>query len=118
MDSKLLTKAILVVTLFVGSVFVLMLGMNGYLTPKQPAQEVVKVEETIDYLEEDGMVKGANLSAWMMDETFFDQKKSATLEKIEQNAKTLQILATSIEKDLRVHILEEVENRWMVIHFM
>ena len=106
MDSKLLTKAILVVTLFVGSVFVLMLGVNGYLTPKQPAQEVVMVEETIDYLEEDGMVKDANLSAWMMDETFFDQKKSATLEKIEQNAKTLQILATSIEKDLRVHILD------------
>lgn len=111
MDSKLITKAILIVTLFVGSVMVLMLGLNGYLTPKEPIQEAVVVEEIPDDVEEDGMIKGANLTAWMSDETFFDQKKSATIEKIEQNAKTLQILATSIQKDLRVHILDGSGNQ-------
>ena len=34
MDSKLLRYALLIVTLFVGTIFVLMLGMNGYLTQK------------------------------------------------------------------------------------
>ena len=81
MDSKLLRFALLIVTLFVGTVFLLMLAVNGYFTPKAE-KEAVAVQETVeedDYVEKDGRVKGANLSAWMNDDTFFDEVKSSTL---------------------------------------
>ena len=106
MDSKLLTKVTLAVTLFAAFVCVLMLGINGYLTKKPVKEKEVATTVSSGQLEEDGMVKGADLTAWMNDETFFDEKKSDTIEKMEQRANTLTLLGTSIEKDLRVYILD------------
>lgn len=107
MDSKLLRYALLIVTLFVGTVFVMMLGMNGYLTPEEPEQAVVQETDTEEeYVEEDGRIKGSDLSAWMNDDTFFDEEKSSTLEKIEKDAKTLSLVVSSVEKDLRIHIVD------------
>lgn len=107
MDSRMLRYALLVVTLFVGSVFVLMLGINGYLTPQEQketvVQTVVKVE---DKVEADGRIKGSDLSAWMYDDTFFDEEKSSTLLKIEKDSKTLSLVITSVEKDLRIHVVD------------
>lgn len=107
MDSKLLRFAVLIVTLFVGTVFVLMLAINGYFT--KPETKAVVVQETTgeeDYVEEDGRVKGSDLSAWMNDDTFFDVEKSSTLQKIEQESKMLSIMTSSIEKDLRIRIVD------------
>lgn len=107
MDSKLLRYALLIVTLFVGTVFVLMLAMNGYFTNK--SVDTVVVQETTaedDKVEADGRVKGSDLSAWMYDETFFDEEKSSTLQKIEQDSKTLSLVTSSIEKDLRIRIVD------------
>lgn len=107
MDSKLLLKASLTVTLFVLFVFILMLGMNGYLTPEQTEGTEVQEEETAaNDVEADGMVKGADLSAWMSDETFFDEEKLSTIEKMEEREKQLMLLATSIGKNIRIHILD------------
>ena len=108
MDSKLLRFALLIVTLFVGTVFLLMLAVNGYFTPKAE-KEAVAVQETVeedDYVEKDGRVKGANLSAWMNDDTFFDEEKSSTLLKIEQEGKMLSLMTSSIQKDLRIRIVD------------
>ena len=108
MDSKLLRYALLVVTLFVGTVFVLMLGINGYLSPKNTDSTQAVVQETVkeDFVEEDGRIKDSDLSAWMNDDTFFDEEKSSTLEKIEKEGKTLSLVVSSIEKDLRIHIVD------------
>ena len=108
MDSKLLRYALLVVTLFVGTIFVLMLGINGYLTPQKEESVQAVVQETVkeDMVEEDGRIKGADLTAWMNDDTFFDEEKSSTLEKIEKEGKTLSLVVSSIEKDLRIHIVD------------
>ena len=108
MDSKLLRYALLVVTLFVGTVFVLMLGINGYLSPRKTDSVQAVVQETVkdDLVEEDGRIKGADLTAWMNDDTFFDDEKSSTLEKIEKEGKTLSLVVSSIEKDLRIHIVD------------
>ena len=111
MDSKLLRIAALIVTLFVGTVFLLMLLINGYFTPEKETQVVV--QETVaqeDYVEEDGRVKGSDLSAWMNDDTFFDVEKSSTLQKIEQESKTLSLMTSSIQKDLRVRIVDNKGN--------
>ena len=84
MDSKLLRYALLVVTLFVGTIFVLMLGINGYLTPESTQTAIVQETVVEDMVEEDGRVKGSDLTAWMNDDTFFDEEKSSTLERIEK----------------------------------
>jgi len=106
MDSKLLRCTLLIVTLFVGTVFLLMLAVNGYFSKstvkKAVADEIVEEE----VLEEDGRVKGADLSAWMSDDTFFDEEKSSTLQKIEQESKTLSLVTSSIQKDLRIRIVD------------
>lgn len=106
MDSRLLRNAILIVTLFAGTVFLFMLGINGYLFSQQ--KQTVVVQETVneDALEEDGRVKGADLYAWMDDDTFFDVEKSSTLERIEREGKTLSLITSSIEKDLRIHVVD------------
>ena len=83
MDSRMLRYALLVVTLFVGSVFVLMLGINGYLTPqeqKEPVVQAVVVEE--EKVEADGRIKGSDLSAWMYDDTFFDEEHEVNINSI------------------------------------
>lgn len=120
MDSKLLLRAFLIVTLFVSSVFVLMLGMNGYLTTNNKGNAVfVEGTELLvsDDLEADGRVKDADLDAWLGDETFFDEEKSSTIEKIEERAKTLMLLTTSVEKDMRIHILDANGNQVSGIPF-
>ena len=109
MDSRMLRYALLVVTLFVGSVFVLMLGINGYLAPqeqREPAVQAVVADDIEEKVEKDGRVKGSDLSAWMNDDTFFDVEKSSTLLKIEKDSKTLSLVITSIEKDLRIHVVD------------
>ena len=107
MDSKLLRYALLIVTLFVGTVFLLVLAVNGYFTKK--TVDTVVVQETTaedDEVEADGRVKGSDLSAWMYDDTFFDEEKSSTLQKIEQESKTLSLVTSSILKDLRIRIVD------------
>ena len=106
MDSKLLRYTLLIVTLFVGTVFLLMLALNGFFTKETVTPAAVEETVAEDGLEEDGRVKGADLSAWMNDDTFFDEEKSSTLLKIEQESKTLSLMTSSIEKDLRIRIVD------------
>lgn len=105
MDSKLLRCTLLIVTLFVGTVFLLMLAVNGYFS-KGTVKTAVADEVVEEVLEEDGRVKSADLSAWMNDDTFFDEEKSSTLQKIEQESKTLSLVTSSIQKDLRIRIVD------------
>jgi len=105
MDSKLLRYTLLLVTLFVGTVFFLMLAINGYFTKEEPVPAAVEETVAEEAVEEDGRVKDADLTAWMYDDTFFDEEKSPTLQKIEQESKTLSLMTSSIEKDLRIRIV-------------
>jgi len=106
MDSKLLRYTLLLVTLFVGTVFLLMLAVNGYFSKEKVAPTAVEETVAEEAVEEDGRIKGADLSAWMNDDTFFDEEKSSTLQKIEQESKTLSLMTSSIEKDLRIRIVD------------
>ena len=65
--------------------------------------------ETEGALEEDGMVKGADLSAFLQDETFFDHEKNTYEKAMEDGTQTesdtdVTLLATSVEKDIRIRI--------------
>ncbi|MCR5398516.1 MAG: hypothetical protein K6E68_03165 [Lachnospiraceae bacterium] len=112
MDSKLLVKAMLIVTLLFATVFVVILYSNGYIGSKRThAQtQTAKEEEEFEVTESDGKIKGSDLSAWMYDETFFDAKligggkyqKSVE----EADSTSLVLSASSVEKDLRIKITD------------
>ena len=74
MDSKVLIKALLAVTLFVVTIFIAILSMNGYLgSKKKQAASSVTVASDEEVAEKDGKIKGSDLNAWKYDETFFDE---------------------------------------------
>lgn len=56
----------------------------------------------------DGQEMDIDYSAFLGDETFFDKDKSDYEKLMEHYGKKLSLYATSIEKDLRVHVLNEL----------
>lgn len=69
---------------------------------------VQKVENGFvqDVLDENGMIIGSDLSAFMSDETFFDPEKPGYTALLENETRTLSMMATSVEKDLRVIVVD------------
>lgn len=68
-------------------------------------KSVSTVQPVGKVIEEDGKVHGANLSAFLNDESFFDQEPAQT-EEIKQAPK-LSLLTSSVEKDLRIRVMDE-----------
>lgn len=105
MDSKILRRALLLVTLFVALVFVIILMANGYIGVNKTAPAPVVVEEPEEQIaEEDGKIIGSDLSAWMYDETFFDEIKIGDGKYENAKGEPLVLSASSVEKDLRIRI--------------
>lgn len=59
-----------------------------------------------DVLDENGMIIGSDLTAFQQDETFFDPKKPGYMALLEGREQTLTMMATSVEKDLRILIVD------------
>ncbi|NLL79561.1 MAG: hypothetical protein GX234_07200 [Clostridiales bacterium] len=127
MDSRLLRRAVFLAF----SMLVLMLCVVAVLNPEQTAELVNRIagEEVIsvvgteasedqqetssvqngfvqDVLDENGMIIGSDLSAFLYDETFFDPQKPGYAAMIENETKSLSLMATSVEKDLRVQVVD------------
>lgn len=105
------------ILLLIGVVIVFM-NYDKFVEKKQTAAQVqnTQVEQQTAQLEGDGKVEGADLSAFLKDETFFDQESNATLaEKTEEETQTSEsadepkvtLIATSVEKDLRIKIVDD-----------
>ena len=58
-----------------------------------------------DTAEADGRI-GNDLKAFLKDNTFFDQEVNPVLEAAKDNSNRLSLVATSIEKDLRIQIVD------------
>ena len=67
-----------------------------------PAENGVQAEETVS---PDGQI-GNDLKAFLKDNTFFDQEVNPILEAAKDNSNRLSLVATSIEKDLRIEIVD------------
>lgn len=107
MDSKVLIKAMAIVTLFVAMMFVVILLVNGYGTGRSKKKDLfAEPSSEEDIAEEDGMIKGSNLYAWMQDETFFDEVKVGNGKYENGDGENLVISASSVEKDLRIRIMD------------
>lgn len=106
MDSKLLRRALLLVTLFVAFIFILILWLNGVFSPKQEPSSV-KNASTDVVADESGMIIGSDLDAWKSDETFFDAKKIGDGKYENEAGIGVVLTASSVEKDLRIRILDD-----------
>lgn len=99
MDSKFLRVTLLVSFLFMITIFFVVLYANG----QGPGQKTQKVEtgEVVQETVLSGQV-GNDLYGWMEDETFFD--KAPVEKEEEEGAIRLNLMATSVEKDMRVTV--------------
>ena len=119
MDSKLRRMAILSSMAVILLVSLLVLYVNrpedGGGNQKPPAEtKVPQSKEQEDPSKEDsgtayGQI-GDNLSAFLKDQTFFDQEVNPVLEAARENAMRLSLMVISIEKDLRIQIVDSQGN--------
>jgi len=105
MDSRLRRIALLISLLFLAAIFVVVLYTNG-LGPgqnREAMQTLTESESGEEPVVLEGQV-GNDLYGWMSDDDFFDISR----EEAEQNALPgLSMIATSVEKDLRIKIVDE-----------
>lgn len=107
MDSKFLRITLLVSFLFMVTVFFVVLYANG----EGPGQKKVQTEKTVETQEEvvlSGQI-GDDLYGWMEDDSFFDEEKTQETEE-DEGAVRVNLIATSVEKDMRVTIADPQGN--------
>lgn len=106
MDSKLrkitLLCLVLMVTLIAGT------AVGIHLIKKANAQVSFGKASAAAQSQQNQMETAVDYSAFLGDETFFDKDKSEYEKLMEHYGKKLSLYATSVEKDLRVHILNEM----------
>ena len=101
MDSKFLKVTLLVSLLFMTTIFFVVLYSNG-IGPGQKKESTQSVETVVQDVVLSGQI-GNDLYGWMEDETFFDEVKKVELD--EEGAIRVNLIATSVEKDMRVRIV-------------
>ena len=108
MDSKLKRLCIIASLSVILLAVVLVVGLNNYrgmeATSKAPSVEVAATPEP--QVELVGGQIGDDLSAFLKDYTFFDHKESAFVENAKSMANRLGIIVTSVEKDLRIQVID------------
>ena len=97
MDSKFLRVTLLISLLFMVTIFFVVLYANGVGPGQKEEQEVLEELVTEEVLS--GQI-GNDLYGWMEDENFFD--KSEVMEEEEDGAVRVNLMATSVEKDMRI----------------
>ena len=109
MDSKLRRMAILSSMAVILLVAVLVLYLNRDRSPSSAVhpQESAASEEAESTEERQNGQIGNDLSAFLRDNTFFDQEINPILEAAQNETPRLSLVVTSVEKDLRVQIVDQ-----------
>lgn len=113
MDSRIkrLTVLVMLVVMLIVAAVIVCFNYERFVTAGSTSQQENDIQETEDALEADGMVKGADLSAFLKDETFFDHEESLLTDgqetPSEVMADTVSLWATSVEKDIRIKVVDE-----------
>ncbi|MGN0306683.1 MAG: glycoside hydrolase family 25 protein [Lachnospiraceae bacterium] len=102
MDSKFLRNTLLVSLLFMLTIFLVVLYSNGMGPGQRKADVPAARTEEASYLLE-GQI-GDDLYGWMEDDSFFEKEAEAEETK---GRERLSLIATSVEKDLRIQIVDE-----------
>lgn len=110
MDSKLRRMAILSSMAVILLVAILVLYTNRDES-KGPEAIRLQTEQTAEPEETDGQQStgqiGDDLSAFLKDNTFFDQEVNPILEAAKDESSRLSLIVTSVEKDLRIQIVDK-----------
>ena len=101
MDSKFLRVTLLISVLFMITVFFVVLYSNG-MGPGQKSEQQTSVAAEVEVILE-GQI-GNDLYGWMEDEEFFDVDHKK--EVVEDNSQRVNLVASSIEKDMRIKIVD------------
>ncbi len=119
MDSKTkrLTFICMISIILLIGVIVVFVNYDKLATTKDmTASAEDTVEEQTLHLEDDGRVTGSSLSAFLQDEDFFDHEGSVNIvtetgqeaSTVEENGEDkVSLLVTSVEKDLRIKIVDD-----------
>ncbi len=110
MDSKLRRMAILSSMAVILLVAILVLYTNRDES-KGPEAVRLQTEQTAEPEETDGQQStgqiGDDLSAFLKDNTFFDREVNPILEAAKDESSRLSLIVTSVEKDLRIQIVDK-----------
>lgn len=109
MDSKLRRTAILSSMAVILLVSILVLNANNENLGGNSAPGGQQSSQATEPPTNSGVINGQignNLSAFLQDNTFFDQETDPVLEAIKNNTNRLSLVVTSVEKDLRVQIVD------------
>ena len=107
MDSKIRRLTILVVFLFLILTFLVVLLINGQtdIEGTVPVRTDETEQTSSGAIYQNGQI-GNDLSAFLRDDTFFDEEKNEYLDNLLDNQNRLSMIVTSIEKDLRIQIVD------------
>lgn len=108
MDSKLKSAITAICIFTVITVLVIALAAGSRKTSPVSASHT-GADEIVESVQKDIKQIGNNTSVWMRDETFFDSDADTLAMKIMQDSLTLHVKAVSVEKDLRLRILDYEE---------
>ncbi len=105
MDSKILRRALLTVTLFVAIVFIIILMVNGVFDKSTKSHATIASEQSDGPIaDKDGRIIDSDLDAWKYDETFFDENLIGGGKYNNTKGEPVVLSASSVEKDLRIRI--------------
>lgn len=109
MDSKLRRMAILssMAVILLVAMLVLYLNRDQSFSSTVHPQESTATEEPESTEERHNGQIGNDLSAFLSDNTFFDQEVNPILEAAKNETPRLSLVVTSVEKDLRVQIVDQ-----------
>lgn len=103
MDSRFLRNTVLVSILFMLTIFGIVLYANGLGPGQKKEAAVASQTHKLQEILLEGQI-GDDLYGWMEDESFFDDGGAAQQM---QEGESLSMIATSVEKDLRVQIVDK-----------
>lgn len=111
MDSKLKRLTILCACFMTALILGTVVGVNAWQDQSRTAFSKTEGEEDAGEtapMQEQELAEEVDYSAFLGDETFFDRDKSDYDKLMESTGKKLSLFATSVEKDLRVQVLNEL----------
>ena len=111
MDSKLKRLTILCACFMTALILGTVVGVNVWQDQSRTAFSKTEGEEDAGEtapMQEQELAEEVDYSAFLGDETFFDRDKSDYDKLMESTGKKLSLFATSVEKDLRVQVLNEL----------
>lgn len=111
MDSKLKRLTIIAAASVMVFTFLLVIFLNSAKRPANVEQVSETTETTTETEQESGLIYengmiGNDLSAFMRDDTFFDPESNPFLDQLLEGQNRLSLIVTSVEKDLRIQIVD------------